>query len=104
MQGRVPVRKRMCRPAGLLAVNVPWRPMLQHALAQTPDRLLLLEQGDELIGIAGGSPRAGQPALPERFENSPRGRLAGLRGSLSPRQGSQPRTTPTGRAAPDSQV
>ena len=65
----------------------------------------LLAQGDEPIGIAGGSPRAGQPALPEpRFEGSPRGRLGGPRGSLSPRQGSQPRTTPTGRAAPDSQV
>ncbi len=47
------------------------------------------------------SPRAG---FAERYlEGSPRARSSG-RGSLSPRQPSLPKTVPTGRAAPDSQV
>lgn len=48
------------------------------------------------------SPRAG---FAERYlEGSPRARSSSQRGSLSPKQLSLPKTVPTGRAAPDSQV
>ncbi len=58
-------------------------------------------QGDESFMLQSSSPRAG---FAERYlEGSPRARSSG-RGSLSPRHPSLPKTVPTGRAAPDSQV